>query len=202
MFKHLILASATAVVALAATADHSGGSLSLTSSAEAKAATKLAQATQLKPATRDTGPTRKPSTGVPVDPKRGPGNYAPNPFVDLYGQPYYPAVYEGLPGNYYCSFLTGGDTVSKAVQVKVRNQGTKIAGPVQVVFEFAGGKRVKQTLPMNVLAASYIFEAVIPPSAWQSGTAAFTIRIDHPNKVAESNEANNTISSFCMGPEG
>ena len=207
MFKNLILASATAAVALAATGDLSSGSFSLGASAEAKTAIQLSQTRQLqvKPAdpTPDPRPTRKPSSNVPSAPQhQGPGGLSAKPWVDLYGQPYYPAVYEGLPGNYYCSFLTGGDTVSKAVQVKVRNGGTKPAGNVQVTFQFAGGKTVKQTLPMNNVNASYIFEAVIPASAWQSNTASFTIRIDHPNKVAESNELNNTISSFCMGPEG
>ncbi|MGF1628455.1 MAG: CARDB domain-containing protein [Kiloniellaceae bacterium] len=196
MFKKLILASATAAFALTL----AGPGVTGASIAEAKASVQLAQTQQLKPATREPGPTHTPKAtpGVP----QGSTRLAPNPFVDLYGQPYYPAIHEGLPGHYYCSFLAGGDTVSKAVQVKVRNQGTKVAGPVQVVFEFAGGKRVAQTLPMNNLNASYIFEAVIPASAWQNNTASFTIRIDHPNKVAESNENNNTISSYCMGPQG
>ena len=207
MFKNLILASATAAVALAASGDLSRGSFSLTESAQAKTAVHLAQTRQLqvKPVdpTPEPRPDRRPSSSVPTGPQhQGPGSLSAKPWVDLYGQPYYPAVYEGLPGNYFCSFLSGGDTVSKAVQVKVRNQGTKPAGNVQVTFQFAGGKSVKQTLPMNNLNASYIFEAVIPPSAWQSNTASFTIRIDYPDKIAESNEANNTISSFCMGPEG
>ena len=200
MFKNLILASATAVVALAATTE-------FTETAEARSAAPLAQSMQLKQPGADPQPDprpgRQPSSSVPTGPQhQGPANLAPKPFVDLYGQPYYPATYEGLPGHYYCSFLAGNDKVSKAVQVKVRNQGTKVAGNVQVVFEFNGGKTVKQTLPMNNLNASYIFEANIPASAWQNNSAAFTIRIDHPNKVAESNEGNNVINSFCMGPEG
>lgn len=200
MLKNLILASATAAVALAAAAE-------FTDTAEARSAAPLAQSMQLKQPgvdpQPDPRPTRQPSTSVPTGPQhQGPANLAPKPFVDLYGQPYYPASYEGLPGHYYCSFLAGNDKVSKAVQVKVRNQGNKVAGNVQVVFEFNGGKTVKQTLPMNVLNASYIFEAKIPASAWQNNSASFTIRIDHPNKVAESNEGNNVITSFCMGPEG
>ncbi len=199
-FKHLILASATAAVAFAATADPSSGVLSLTDSAAAQT-----RQLQLRPSdpTADPRPSRRPSTGVPTGPQhQGPADLAPKPWVDLYGQPYYPAVYEGLPGNYYCSFLSGSDKVSKAVQVKVRNKGSKPAGNVQVTFQFAGGKTVKQTLPMNNVNASYIFEALIPQSAWQGNSASFTIRIDHPNKVAETDEANNTISSFCLGPEG
>jgi hypothetical protein len=200
MLKNLILASATAVVALAAITE-------FTETAEARSAAPLAQSLQLKQPGADPQPDprpgRRPSSSLPSGPQhQGPANLAPKPFVDLYGLPYYPATYEGLPGHYYCSFLAGNDKVSKAVQVKVRNQGTKVAGNVQVVFEFNGGKTVKQTLPMNNLNASYIFEANIPASAWQNNSASFTIRIDHPNKVAESNEGNNVINSFCMGPEG
>jgi len=203
MLKNLVLATAAAVT-LAAAADLSGGTLSVIQGAEARSAAPLAQTRQLKPATPEPAkPSRSPSTGVPLGPKhQGPTDLATKPFVDLYGQPYYPASYEGLPGHYYCSFLAGNDKVSKAVQVKVRNQGTKVAGPVQVTFQFAAGQQVQQTLPMNNLNASYIFEAVIPAAAWQNNAAAFTIRIDHPNQIAETNEGNNTINSFCMGPEG
>jgi hypothetical protein len=191
MLKNLILA--TAAVALTAT-------VGLADSAGAKTAVEMAQGLQLKQAPGDTEPTRTPraTPAVPL----GSTKLAPNPYVDLYGEPYYPAGIEGLPGYNYCNPVVAGNGTSSEVRVKVRNKGTKVAGPVQVVFEFGGGQSVKQTLPMNLLAATYVFEADIPAGAWQNGDVFFTIRIDHPNKVAESNEANNTISSYCLGPEG
>jgi hypothetical protein len=192
MFKNLILASATAVLALTASASFSDDAAARTA--------QTTQTLQLKQTPTDPGPGRTPKAN-PVLPK-GPASLAPNPYVDLYGEPYYPATYEGLPGHYYCMFLAGNDKVSRAVQVKVRNKGTKVAGPVQVTFQFFGGQQAQQTMNMSSLAASYIFEALIPASAWHNNSASFTIRIDYPNQVAESNEANNTISSFCMGPEG
>lgn len=200
MLKKIVLASATAAIALVAVADFS-------ETAEARSTTPLAQSKtlQLQPATPEPEkPKRRSAAPAPSAPnQQGTNKFAPAPFVDLYGEPYYPATLEGMPGHYYCMFLAGNDTVSRAVQVRVRNQGNAPAGPVRVVFEFAGGgKPVRQTMNVGTGAGGYIFEALIPASAWQNNVAPFTIRIDHPNKVAETNEHNNVIESFCAGPAG
>lgn len=190
MFKNLILASATAAVALTFSAsDFAGGS-----EAVAKTATKVVQlksrTTQPQP------PTHKPFGG----PSAPGGGYETAPYVDLYGAPHYPLGLEGDPGKWYCMFLTGSDTRPRAVQMRVNNGGDKPAGPVKVQFQFSGGKTVSDTSVLNNPASSTVFEADIPNNAWINGRANFTMRIDHPNQVAESNENNNVYSSFCLDP--
>ncbi|WP_282608507.1 CARDB domain-containing protein [Pelagibius sp. Alg239-R121] len=192
MLNKTIMASAAIAVALPMLTQDLVGS----SEAEAKSPVQLAETKQLKLAPKKPSPPTR--TPIVKPAKQHPGV---GPYIDLYGEPYYQTGIEGLPGNYYCSPLFGNHKRPNSVRIKVRNQGNKTAGPVQVVFDFNGGKKEMQTLPMNLLAANYIFEAKIPPNAWKNGSANFTIRIDHPNKVAERNEKNNTYSSHCLEPQ-
>lgn len=73
---------------------------------------------------------------------------------------------------------------------------------MRVGFEGVSGRSVKQTLPLNNVSASYIFGAIIPPSAWHGNSTSFTIRINRPDKIAESNEDNEVVNSFWLDPEG
>lgn len=173
MFKNLILASATAAVALTAAADFSAGTFDITAGAAAQT---------VKPS--------KPSL-------------QPMPTVDLHVEPHFPKTYEGTPGHFYCSQLHGGLALSKAVMFKVINDGNTPAGPIKVVVEFKGAKTITRQVNSSVAnGAGSAVSVDIPATAWKSGTASFTIRVDHPNKVAETNEHNNVVKSFCAGPQG
>ncbi|NIA69619.1 hypothetical protein HBA54_13540 [Pelagibius litoralis] len=191
MIKNLILASATAVTALTFSAPEFAGGSQAAAGMTAQSAQLKAGPAKQQPPTRK--PTDLPGAGAADD-------YKPAPYVDLYGTFGFPLGLEGTPGAFFCAPLFTGDTKSEFVQIKVRNQGTKAAGPVRVVFEFPGSGRVAQTMPMNNLNGTYVYQANIPANAWKNGKVDFTMRIDHPNKVAESNENNNVYSSFCTDP--
>lgn len=189
MFKNLILASATVAVALTfSVSEFTGGSEAI-----AKTAVQYAQfkAVPAKPNPPTRGTVGKP--GAADDLK-------PTPYVDLYGSFGFPLGLEGTPGAFFCAPLFTGDTKSEFVQIKVRNQGTKPAGPVEVVFKFAGAKHVVETLPMNNLNGVYVYQGRIPANAWKDGKVNFIMSIDHYDKVPESNENNNVYSSFCVDP--
>ena len=189
MFKNLVFASATAALALAATAPD----FSAVSEAAAQPVVQSAQfkAVPSKPTPPTRGPVGKP--GAADDLKT-------QPYVDLYGEPYYPLGVEGTPGKMYCMFLAGNDTRPRGAQIAVKNKGDKPAGKVTVQFQFSGGKKISQTQIMNNPAWKYMFEALIPDSAWVNGKASFVMVIDHGNNIAESNEKNNVYSSFCLDP--
>ncbi|MGF1593934.1 MAG: CARDB domain-containing protein [Kiloniellaceae bacterium] len=179
MFKKLILASATAAVALTAVADFSAGTFDLTGTAEAQTAQPG------KPAR--VGPA---IPGTPDDLK--------STQTDLFPTPLFPQGHEGQPGQFYCA----GHPNQKptAVSVVVNSQGTKAPGQVVVLFEFSGGKKVRQTVVLNSPNDAKGAAAYIPDSAWNGGKVGFTIRVDYQNKIPETNENNNVVQSFCLDP--
>lgn len=172
MFKTLILASATAAVALTAAADFSAGTFGLTAAAEARSATVQGQ------------------------------TFQPKATVDLRVAPVMPATLQGSPGHFYCAPLWGGNPLPTSIVFYVLNDGNTNAGPVSLRVEFKGAKAITKKVNSVPAGAGGAHHVDIPASAWQSGTASFTIRVDHPNKVAETNEHNNVVSSFCTGPQG
>jgi hypothetical protein len=188
MFKNLILATATAAVALTAAADFSAGTFDMTAAAEAKTAGVLAQ-TQLKPSK----PTRVGPAipGTPGDLKSGQ--------TDLFPTPLFPPAQEGQPGSHYCAAY-GTNQKPVAVSVVVNSQGSKTPGPVVVIFEFSGGTKKRETVVLNSPNAQKGAAAHIPDNAWINGKVSYTIRVDYQNKIPETNENNNVVQSFCIDP--
>jgi hypothetical protein len=173
MLKKLILASATAAVALTAVADFS---------AEAQNA-----------------PTRKPTAGT-IDPQSGPGGLQSNLLTDLFLTPLFPPGNEGQPGQFYCASAPGVNQKSNAVSAVVNSQGSKTPGMVEVIFEFSGGKKVRKKVVLNSPNDQKGVAAYIPDNAWNGGKVGFTIRVDYQNKIPETNENNNVVQSFCLDP--
>ena len=184
MFKKLILASATAAVALTAAVDFYAGTFDLTSEA-------VAQTMRLKK-----------TPAEPTPPSRGPAkpsNTLASPFIDLAGEYLNPQIQEGQAGSHYCSSEPGGGR-SKHVQIVVRNKGTTFAGPVHVSFTFATGQFLTHTIPMIQSGAAKGSAVAIPDGAWKNGKAQFQISIDPTDTIGETNESNNTFHSFCTDP--
>lgn len=204
MLKKLTLASATAAVALIAAADFSDGTFGLTSeaaAAELGTSVMMAQVQMQKqgPA-KPTPPTRRPSKGTSGGPQ-APGGLQTELLPDLYPDYFYPTIQEGKAGSHYCSHEQGQlFAKSRFAQVMVRSNGNKTVGQVAVVFEFSGGKKVHQIVTLNSPNDVKGAGVRIPDNAWSGGKAYFTFRIDHSNKVAEHNENNNVIQSFCSDP--
>ena len=128
-----------------------------------------------------------------------PSNTLGSPFIDLVGEYFNPQIQEGVEGSHYCSNEYSHHERSRHVQIIVRNKGTNAATQIRVEFDFSGQK-LSHTIPFLQANSVKGSAVAIPDSAWQYGKAEFTIRIDHPNQVNETNEANNTYSSFCSDP--
>lgn len=179
MFKTLILASATAAVALTAAADFSAGTFEFTPEAAAQ-----------------TAQPGKPARVGPAIPGK-PGDLKSTQ-TDLFPTPLFPQGHEGQSGQFYC----GGQPNQKAtaVSVVVNSQGTQAPGQVVVLFEFSGGKKSRQTVMLNSPNDQKGAAATIPDNAWIGGKVSYTIRVDYQNKIPETNESNNVAQSFCLDP--
>ena len=198
MLKQLILASATAAIALTAAADFSTGSFGLTSDAEAKTSREAAQATKLTPIpAKPTRPGRKSPPGSSGP--EAPGGFEPDLLPDLYFD-FYPATV-GAGDGYFCSQELDANQRPKFAEVKVYSKGNKTVGVVEVQFVFVSGgpnitKRVFMDAPNTVKTVS----ARIPDAAWGTSKAGFNILIDRHQKIAEDNENNNTTGGHCLDP--
>jgi hypothetical protein len=187
MFKKLILATATAAVALPLAApDFAGGS-----AAEARSTQPAAQSKQFKaPKMRPVRPT--PGPGKPMD------SLGSN-FIDLAGEYMNPEIQEGKAGSHYCSSEPWNER-SGYVQIVVRNKGNVLATPVKVSFLFASGQFMTENIQLIQPGAAKGAAVAIPDSAWKNGKAQFQISIDPTNVIGETNESNNIFHSFCSDP--
>ena len=192
MFKPLVLAAATAIIALPLTT--AGGFAAETRSVQpAISGQKLK--TPTKP-TRQLKPTRpvKPSPGRP-----GPADGLGSQYIELAGEYLNPQIQEGQPGSHFCSSAPGTGR-SRHVQIVVRNKGNVLATPVKVSFLFSSGHFMTETIPLIQAGQAKGAAVTIPDSAWKNGKASFQISIDPTNAIGETDETNNIFHSFCIDP--
>ncbi|MCA1706168.1 MAG: hypothetical protein LC808_24050 [Actinobacteria bacterium] len=109
-----------------------------------------------------------------------------------------PSAPGALPQN-FCFSTTGGQPAD-AVRIVVRNQGDGGAGDsmTEVVF----GNNAPILLPTPALSAGQEapLEVSIPRGCYRGESpCTFRITVDATGLVAESNEANNSVSSSCPG---
>jgi hypothetical protein len=114
-----------------------------------------------------------------------------------------PNALETLPQN-FCTQPEGGGA-SRAIRVIVRNQGSAPAGNSVTRVEFfkaLGGGIITATLtratPPLGPGQETTLDFEIPRGCYLTETACqFRITVDAMDDVAESNEANNSVESFC-----
>lgn len=109
-----------------------------------------------------------------------------------------------LPESGYCGPWNGAN---QKVRVNVVNAGSAPSGPSQVRINFlysgSGLQAIANVPPIDAGNGSYLVEFNVPAGAWSPGGHSsyhFTLTADSSGAVSESNEGNNTATSYCMGP--
>lgn len=122
---------------------------------------------------------------------------------DLVVKPYQSNM-TGLPNTGVCGAWSGGYT---NVRFRVKNQGTVAVdlSSLNLIMQINGayvGGAVLQVHPIGA-GKSRIVTFPVPNGA-QPGlndTLVVKTKIDSPNYIPETNEANNNLNAFCMGPQ-
>jgi hypothetical protein len=127
---------------------------------------------------------------------------------DLRPAPYFGAggLPEGYPQILYCDNDPQQGGASNKVRFRVRNLGASGAAVSTVSIQFGNGVVAQQNAPAIASGQEVSGAFVIPAGCYQppgfSGSCQFTLTVDSGGALAESIEANNSTSSFCVAPAG
>ena len=102
-------------------------------------------------------------------------------------------------GSSYCSWLLQGTKAERTIKVKVKNNGTQIANPTDMFFDFDGALSGTKPIGGYVYAGGYkSVDLLIPEDCFGAdGICNFQIEVDHAQLINETNEGNNGASGSC-----
>ncbi|MEO8040036.1 MAG: CARDB domain-containing protein [Betaproteobacteria bacterium] len=128
------------------------------------------------------------------------------PLPDLVPAPYFNAhnLPDGFPGIGFCDPNPAGGTPDK-IRFRLANHGGSLAPASVVRVDFNGGGSVFANAPALMPGAETSGAVNIPQGCFPPGFSTacqFTVNVDGNAQVAESQEANNAVQSFCVGPAG
>jgi hypothetical protein len=112
------------------------------------------------------------------------------------------ALPEGFPGVEFCDPNPAGGVPNK-LRYRIANHGGTNAGAFMIRFDFGASGQVM--VPANGLNAGEEKSGAvnIPAGCFPPGYSTmcqFSVMIDSSSQVGETNEANNSDQSFCVGP--
>lgn len=128
-----------------------------------------------------------------------------NALANLVVVPYYNngGLPEGMPGESFCSNGPGGGASDK-VRFWIKNLGNTAAPSFQWnLFLWESGDAPGNVIPSIPAGGKKLVTHGIPADCYTSpyhGQCPFKIELDYHNEVAESNESDNEVSSFCLSP--
>lgn len=128
-----------------------------------------------------------------------------NALANLVVVPYYNngGLPEGMPGESFCSNGPGGGASDK-VRFWIKNLGNSAAPSFQWnLFLWESGDAPGNVIPSIPAGGKKLVTHGIPADCYTSpyhGQCPFKIELDYHNEVAESNESDNEVSSFCLSP--
>lgn len=126
--------------------------------------------------------------------------------ADLVASAYFRAnnLPEGFPGIGFCDPNPAGGAPNK-IRLRIVNQGAAVAAASVVRVDFLGGGSVFVNTPALAAGAETSGAVNIPQGCYPPGFSTacqFTVHADSAAQVQESQEGNNSVQSFCVGPAG